>query len=52
MRAFTELIFIDGQDGGAGKLVAKFFQRRVRFFQRESSLQKFECDAVVAQLKM
>jgi hypothetical protein len=40
MRAFTQLIFIDDQDGGAGKLaVAKFFQCRVRFFQRESSLQ-------------
>jgi hypothetical protein len=27
MRAFTQLIFIDDQDGGAGKLaVAKFFQ--------------------------
>jgi hypothetical protein len=43
MRAFTQLIFIDDQDGGAGKLaVAKFFQCRVRFFQRESSLQKFK----------
>jgi len=43
MRAFTQLICIDDQDGGAGKLaVAKFFQRRVRFFQRESSVQKFK----------
>ena len=43
MRAFTPLIFIDDQDGRAGKLaIAKFFQCRVRFFQRESSLQKFK----------
>ena len=54
MRAFTQLIFIDDQDDGAGKLaVAKFFPVPGSLLPAGKFAAKVqECDAAVAQLKM
>ena len=54
MRAFTQLIFIDDQDGGAGKLaVAKFFPVLGSLLPAGKFAAKVqECNAAVAHLKM